>query len=276
MKAARRPTVTLSSVARLTRRPVTVMLNGNYPEVGIRSFGKGTFHKPAISGADIPTKRLFQIRADDLLFSNVFAWEGAVAVATLADDGRYGSHRFISLVVDRERALPAYLKAWFLTPLGLQQLQHASPGGAGRNRTLGLEALASLRVPLPLLTVQQGVVERINAAAVARSRIDLLNLSIDADLATLRQRGLSALACRFDGQNASALRQTVDMVGGGTPARGDPSFWNGTVPWVTPMDMKSEIIRGARQSITISAVRSSPAKISKRCGDDILRFRSFP
>lgn len=33
------------------------------------------------------------------------------------------------------------------------------PGGAGRNRTLGIEKLAKIEIPLPPLTVQQQVVE---------------------------------------------------------------------------------------------------------------------
>jgi hypothetical protein len=47
----------------------------------IRSFGKGTFHKPPLSGSDVGTKRLYRIEPGDLLFSNVFAWEGAIAIA---------------------------------------------------------------------------------------------------------------------------------------------------------------------------------------------------
>src|SRR5690606_31169905 len=41
------------------------------------------------------------------------------------------------------------------------QLLRASPGGAGRNRTLGVEKLAAIRVPLPPLDEQRRIVARI-------------------------------------------------------------------------------------------------------------------
>jgi len=144
----------MQEVAPVVRRPVAVYPNSDYPEVGIRSFGRGTFHKQAISGLEVAGKRLFAIKPGDLVFMNVFAWEGAVAVAKAVDAGRYGSHRFISCVPSAEMATSEFLCFFFLTPEGLEELGRASPGGAGRNRTLGLEALSRIEVPVPSLGVQ--------------------------------------------------------------------------------------------------------------------------
>lgn len=93
----------MAEVAPLVRREQSIDLNGSYPELGIRSFGKGTFHKPPLSGGDVGTKRLYRIEPGDLLFSNVFAWEGAIAIAQPEDAGRLGSHRFITCKADPER-----------------------------------------------------------------------------------------------------------------------------------------------------------------------------
>lgn len=145
--------VEMSKVAPLVRREVTIDPEGSYPELGIRSFGRGTFHKPPVLGMET-TKRLFEIHAGDLVFSNVFAWEGAIAVAQREDHGRLGSHRFISCVCDSERVLADYLQFYFLTPDGLEKIGKASPGGAGRNRTLGIEKLADIKVPVVPLATQ--------------------------------------------------------------------------------------------------------------------------
>ncbi len=146
---------TMAEVAPLVRREIEVDLEGGYPELGIRSFGKGTFHKPPLAGADVGSKRLFSIEPGDLLFSNVFAWEGAIAVAKHQDVGRFGSHRFISCVAYPEMVSHEFLRYYFLTPEGLEKIGEASPGGAGRNRTLGLEKLMALQVPVPKLAKQQ-------------------------------------------------------------------------------------------------------------------------
>lgn len=145
----------MAEVAPLVRREQTIDLDGNYPELGIRSFGKGTFHKPPLSGSEVGTKRLYRIEPGDLLFSNVFAWEGAIAIAQPADAGRFGSHRFITCRAAPDLATAEFLRYYFLTHDGMLKIGEASPGGAGRNRTLGLEKLMAIEVPIPPLPMQQ-------------------------------------------------------------------------------------------------------------------------
>lgn len=149
------PLLPMAKVAPLVRREQSIDLNGSYPELGIRSFGKGTFHKPPLSGGEVGTKRLYRIEPGDLLFSNVFAWEGAIAVAQPEDTGRFGSHRFITCQANPELTTAEFLRYYFLTDDGMLKIGEASPGGAGRNRTLGLEKLMAIEVPTPPLAVQQ-------------------------------------------------------------------------------------------------------------------------
>jgi type I restriction enzyme S subunit len=139
----------MSEVAPLVRRSVEVQHGMDYPELGVRSFGKGSFHKPALTGLEIGNKRLYRIEPGDLVFNNVFAWEGAVAVAKPEDVGRFGSHRFITCVPEKDVVTAEFLCFYFLTSDGLKKLGEASPGGAGRNRTLGLEVLSRIEVPIP-------------------------------------------------------------------------------------------------------------------------------
>jgi len=146
--------LSMSTVAPLTRRPVKVNIGSEYHELGVRSFGKGTFHKPPLSGATVGSKKLYQIFPGDLVFNNVFAWEGAVAVAKKEDIGRVGSHRFIACIPQDGVATSEFLRFYFLTDEGLEKLGEASPGGAGRNRTLGLEALGKIKVPIPSIEKQ--------------------------------------------------------------------------------------------------------------------------
>ena len=163
---ANAPLRPMVEVAPLVRREQSITLDGSYPELGIRSFGKGTFHKPPLSGSDVGTKRLYRIEPGDLLFSNVFAWEGAIAIAQPEDAGRFGSHRFITCRADSEQTSAEFLRYYFLTDEGLLKIGEASPGGAGRNRTLGLEKLMAIKVPMPSLPVQQSF-ERLQAEVTA-------------------------------------------------------------------------------------------------------------
>ena len=165
---AQAPRLRMIDVAPLARRTVEIDPESAYPELGVRSFGKGTFHKPALSGFEVGSKRLFRIEKGDLLFQIVFAWEGAVAVASPEDDGRVGSHRFLTCVPNLTLATSEFLRYFFLTTEGLELLGKASPGGAGRNWTLGLEALNALEVPVPPLEKQRWFDQLQGKAANAR------------------------------------------------------------------------------------------------------------
>jgi type I restriction enzyme S subunit len=178
--------IPLFEVAPLVRREVALDPECAYPELGIRSFGRGTFHKPNVLGLET-AKRLFEIHAGDLVFNNVFAWEGAVAVAQPEDHGRFGSHRFITCMCDHARALPTFLYFYFLTNDGLEKLGKASPGGAGRNRTLGIGRLAQIRVPVVPLEGQ-----------VEFSKLLDLQATIRTEAAQSAQRTASLLPSLLD------------------------------------------------------------------------------
>ena len=152
----------MEKVAPIIRRPVKTNTQEQYPELGIRCFGNGTFHKPALTGLEVGTKKLFQIKTGDLIFSNVFAWEGGIAVTQEEDNDRYGSHRFISCNCDLEQVLPEFLNFHFLTPKGLEEINRCSPSGAGRNKTLGLKKLEAIEVPVPDIEEQKKFVKMLN------------------------------------------------------------------------------------------------------------------
>jgi len=175
------PREPMGQVAPIVRRPIELDEETTYHELGIRSFGKGTFHKPGVPGLEVGTKKLYYIQPDDLLFSNVFAWEGAIAVAKPEDAGRVGSHRFISCLCNEEKALPEFLRYYFLTPEGMTQIIAASPGGAGRNKTLGLEKLERIQVPVPhpdiqraFLALHSRIHQLIGTQHAAQAELDLL------------------------------------------------------------------------------------------------------
>lgn len=193
MTDMRWPMVPLGDVAPLVRRPLVVEPEGKYREIGIRSHGKGVFHKPPVSGLELGDKRVFRICPGDLLFNIVFAWEGAVALAGAGDEGMIGSHRFLTCVVDRERADASFLRHFFTTPTGLAHLLASSPGGAGRNRTLGLAGLSRIPVPLPPLDEQRSIVARLDAvSARLKARAEAVERQ-EAELAAMLQQAFARI-----------------------------------------------------------------------------------
>lgn len=186
----------VDDVMTLVRRPVEVTPEGIYHEIGLRSFGNGVFHKPPVTGKELGTKRVFHIHPGDLLFSNVFAWEGAVALAAETEAGKIGSHRFMTYRVDSEKADSRYLLHYFYGGPGLQVIRSASPGSAGRNRTLGISTFERQHIQLPHLEEQRRIADRLDTLANHIQRIStaLPGLNAARQLAT---SGLDQVLARW-------------------------------------------------------------------------------
>lgn len=195
----------MAEVAPLIRRPVHLEPNCSYREIGIRSFGKGTFHKPPATGLEIGEKKVFAIEPGDLLFNIVFAWEGAVAVASEDERGMIGSHRFLTCVADSRLADAQYLYWYFIEGRGLKQLQIASPGGAGRNRTLGVDKLAAIMLDLPPIEEQRRVAKKLGTAV---SKIAALRQSAERT----RQEFRATLDSAFHKSIGGALRVAMGEI----------------------------------------------------------------
>ena len=155
------PKVRLGDVLRPVARPLDAKPDETYREIGIRSHGKGVFHKVPVSGLEIGGKRVFWMQPGDFVLNIVFAWEGAVAVLSEAEAGMIGSHRFPTFRADELRLDSRFLLAYLKTQEGRTLLGKVSPGGAGRNRTLSKPAFLNQLVPLPPLVQQRRVVVQI-------------------------------------------------------------------------------------------------------------------
>jgi type I restriction enzyme S subunit len=153
----------LNEVLTLVKRPVEVDPQAAYQEIGVRSHGKGIFHKSPVLGVDFGKKAVYYIEPGDFVLNIVFAWEGAVALASEAERGMVGSHRFPTFAINTEICQPNYLLYYFKTGQGKHQLGMVSPGGAGRNKTLSRSKFLRLNLPLPSLAEQTRIIKSLEA-----------------------------------------------------------------------------------------------------------------
>lgn len=171
----------LSEVAPLVRRVVPVDPDATYTELGVRSFNKGTFHRRTLKGAEFTWQELYLVRKNDLVFSNIMAWEGAVALAGASDDGCIGNHRMLTCACDETRINPPFLAHYFKTPEGMTKLVGASTGTVARNRTLTATALGRMTVPVPPVAVQDRIVRHLELLAEKAHEIDVRLDDVERD-----------------------------------------------------------------------------------------------
>ncbi len=137
--------------------PVKVELKTHYREIGVRSHGRGVFHKEPVSGKSLANKRVFWVHSNSLILNIVFAWEQAVALTTDNERGFIASHRFPMYVPIDDKVNLKFILLFFLRKRGKFLLELASPGGAGRNKTLGQSEFAKLKVTHPTCPEQQKI-----------------------------------------------------------------------------------------------------------------------
>ena len=150
---------TIGDCLRRVEHPVEVDSDALYTQIGIRSHGKGLFYKEPVTGESLGNKAVYWVEPDCFILNIVFAWEQAIGKTTQAEVGMIGSHRFpmykpVNHLVDID-----YLVYYLLTKRGTDILEAASPGGAGRNRTLGQDRFMKSKIVLPPLNEQKKIAQ---------------------------------------------------------------------------------------------------------------------
>jgi len=156
-------TVKIRDLVKRIRKPVNVQPDEMYREIGIYSHGKGIFYKKERSGASLGNKSVFWVEPNCFVVNIVFAWEQAIAKTTSAEQGMIASHRFPMYKPIAGQTDLDYLVYFFNTLRGKHLLGLASPGGAGRNKTLGQAAFLDLSIPIPSFSEQRRIAEILGA-----------------------------------------------------------------------------------------------------------------
>jgi len=185
------PTISFGALTRLERRPVDVIADHQYQEIGTYSYGRGIFHKQPRSGLEVGNKDLFLMKEGDLILQVTFAWEGAIALCSKAEDGLYGSVRYPTFRVDEDRCFAPFLAKYLNTQQGLDQIGRICPGSAGRNRVLAIKRLPEIMIPLPPLDEQRRIVARIEELTAkveeARGLRSVSSIELGATLTAARR-----------------------------------------------------------------------------------------
>lgn len=64
-----------------------------------------------------------------------------------------------------------------------------------------------------------------------------------------------------EGWEMRPLGRCGQVLGGGTPSKSNPDFWNGTIPWITAKEMWNDDVFDSELKITEQGLRASPAKL---------------
>lgn len=140
---------TLGDVLKLVSDPVSVKPEHSYPNVGVLSFARGLFAKPPIDGTTTSAATLYRIRAGQFVYSRLFAFEGAYAVAGHEHDGAFVSNEFPAFDINLEHANPEFLYAYFRSPDVWQSIARGSKGLGDRRQRVKPDQVLGHQLWLP-------------------------------------------------------------------------------------------------------------------------------
>jgi type I restriction enzyme S subunit len=235
--------------------------------------------------------RLFWANSGDFIYSKIRVKQGSCSIVpatipAVAVSAEYPVYKIIS-----NKVLPEYFSLLVRCQPFLKILDGLSHGSSTKTR-IHPSQFELISIPIPPLSTQQVIVDRWQQA---QSDIETTHLQSDNLELQRKHNFLAALGdaghAPADKQRCFALpwenveRWSIEYLqracfgeasfkwrypserlsdlckgqSGGTPLTSNPRLWDGTIPWVSPKDMKVFRISDAQDHISEEAVKSSAA-----------------
>ncbi|MGY3214507.1 restriction endonuclease subunit S [Mucilaginibacter sp. HD30] len=151
-----------------------VQIDKVYSMIGVYSYGKGLFIKEDLLGMNTSYKSFYKLKANHIVLSQLFGWEGAISLCSKKFEGKYVSSQFPTFLVKENLANTLFVSYFLQQKKIWNKLFEVGVGMGSRRRTLNPSNLLNLEIPLPPLAEQERIVSKFEAI---KARIDeIINL----------------------------------------------------------------------------------------------------
>ena len=216
-------------------------------------------------GSEAPSRARKAIETDDVLFATVRPTLKRIALVPPELDGAIASTGYCILRCDKAKAEPGFLFSFLIT-------DHFNARMAGLERGASYPAVRDSDVtaswfPLPPLPEQKKIahiLSTVQRAIEAQERI----IQTTTELKKALMHKLFTEGLRNEPQKQTeigpvpeswevvSLSDVCRFQSGGTPSKKNPEFWKGTIPWVSPKDMKRPRLADVEDHISQEALES--------------------
>ncbi|MGH6796535.1 MAG: restriction endonuclease subunit S [Methylocella sp.] len=159
------PRVKLGEVLRIDLDRYSIDAAATYPMVGVLSFGRGLFDREPIENGNTSYRFFYRLKAKHVVMSQLFGWEGALALSSEKFAGKFLSPQFPTFLCDEKKLNREFLGWLMRRPAFWEDLGSRTSGMGDRRQTLNPEALFKCEIPLPPLAEQKRLVARIEELA---------------------------------------------------------------------------------------------------------------
>lgn len=217
-------------------------------------------HQPRAFG-DVK-KGYTSFRNNDVLFAKITPCmengKSAIAKGLIGDVG-FGSTEFHVLRA-KAGVMPEWLFYFVRQDSFRREAKKNFTGTAGQQR-VPTSFLENSVIPLPPLSEQQRIVDILSRAeGIVRLRREAQHKAAEI-IPALFLDMFGDPATNPKGWPTLRLDEVTTVKGGGTPSKSKLTYWDGDIPWVSPKDMKSQLISSAEDHITQSAIEESATNL---------------
>jgi len=250
-------------------------MEGGLPLIRATNIKRGRITREGllfVDPADIPTGRDAVLREGEIVVVRSGAYTGDSAIVPSEFVGSITGYDMVVRPLAIEPRFLAYLllSAPILNDqIDLCRLRAAQPH-------LNAHELGNIILPHPSIVQQHTIADfldektaAIDALIAKKERlIELIEEKRQATITRAVTKGLDPDVPMKDSGiewlgevpahwEVAPLGYMVRVLGGGTPSKQREDFWGGPIPWVSPKDMKRDIIDDAEDSITVQALQST-------------------
>ena len=206
------------------------------------------YFKKQVFAKDLSTYKV--VEPDQFAYATIHLDEGSIG---FAPESCLVSPMYTVFAVDDSLVDRDYLFAYLKSPRALASYANIGRGSAERRRSISLEALSRLTIPLPPLPEQRRIASILDGTqrlVENQRRADLLSAALSARI--FQDRFLNAPEREW-----RVLGDVADFRSGATPSKANHDYWAGSVPWFSPKDLKSNSLRDSIDHVSESALRET-------------------
>lgn len=213
-----------------------------YQFSGTYSFGRGIFVGEKKLGSTFKLNKIQRIHEGDFVYCKIMAWEGAFGLVPKEAHNCVMSGAFVTYEIDESIINPRYLAYYFKIESVWKLISSRSTGTNIRRQSLHPKEFENTTIPLPPLEEQRRIVARVEEMVGKIEEVRSLRQKALEEAEALRVSSAKAIFDELTQVRTQPLGDLVTVQGGGTPSKQNPLFWDGSIPWISPKDMKSREI----------------------------------
>ena len=209
-------------------------------------------------GSKAPSRARQLVQTNDILVSTVRPNLNSIAQVAAELDGATASTGFSVLRADGQKLYSRYLYNWVRTKFFVSEMVRQATGQS--YPAVSDKVIRQSTIPLPTIEEQRRIAAILDQAdALSRlrkralDRLDTLGQSIFYDMfgdPLINSKRLKV----------TTLGDVARLGSGGTPSKTRAEYWHGSLPWVSPKDMKRLEIFDAQDYISESVFSETSLK----------------